>query len=111
MQCALDAKKPYHGDRHWQTVTRFRELSLPPFEFATHIDFEVARSNKETADLVNAVLTDKPLHEQYTEAKQAFDQAKRCLDAISERLRMGKTLCRFGGRPVSYETRNAVNLK
>jgi len=72
---------------------------------------QVAIVDDDDYERVNAVLTDKPLHEQYTEAKQAFDQAKRCLDAISERLRMEKDSARFGGRPVSYETRNAVNLK
>ena len=116
IQAALDGLNPQIGEAHWQALTRLREASKPIANHGLCIHIETAKTQKETTDLTCAVLTDAPLYDQLKEALEGRQQYDRLVTAILEAINQEKETensvrSRFGGRPVSTDTRERVQAK
>lgn len=107
VQCALDAKNPEMGEKHWQAVERFRELSRQDSTDALCVHTETARAIKEDADVAIAHAMDKPLETQLIELDEPIHQKEIQRKAIIHAI---QSRGNYGG-PVDTSVRTTVKAK
>lgn len=83
IQCALDDIDAERGEKFWQALGRFRELSKKRNpHFNPCVGVETGKLNKEVADVVSAHLAGRTFYEQLKEVDEAEAQLKLTKQAI-----------------------------